>query len=310
MTTTIDLTTVQQILRTHFDPGSQAVEAVGAGAWSRAYGFDCAGRRLVVRIGQYVDDFENDERAFRYAADDLPIPEVLAIGRVDEGYFAVSTRVDGVPLEQVDAAHWRATVPSLAAALEALRLADLDGQPGWGGWGGDGVAPYPSWSAFLLAVSDDTPARRTHGWRTLLAQDAEGAAAFVWGYDRLRRLVRDDVPRSLIHADLINRNVLVTNGQLTGVFDWGCATYGDHLYDLALFMFWSPWHPQLDLGLLRAELERRWKLAGYVPEHLDDRLRVCALHIGLDHLAYNAYTGDALNLAATAARMRELVQVR
>jgi hypothetical protein len=32
----------------------------------------------------------------------------------------------------------------------------------------------------------------------------------------------------------------------------------------------------------------------------------CHLHIGLDHLAYNAHLGDWATLAATADRMRDL----
>ena len=104
----------------------------------------------------------------------------------------------------------------------------------------------------------------------------------------------------------MNRNVLVEDGRLTGVFDWGCSIYGDHLYDLALFEFWSPWYPDLDIGLLRSTLEQRWHEAGYVPPNLVNRLTACYLHIGLDHLAYNAYLGDWSMLAATAGRMRTL----
>jgi hypothetical protein len=37
------------------------------------------------------------------------------------------------------------------------------------------------------------------------------------------------------------------------------------------------------------------------------RLAACYLHIGLDHLAYNAHLGDWETLAATAARMKMLV---
>jgi hygromycin-B 4-O-kinase len=119
--------------------------------------------------------------------------------------------------------------------------------------------------------------------------------------------VSDAVPRSLIHADLINRNVLVDGGRIAGIFDWGCARFGDHLYDLAWFEFWASWYPRLDITLLRSALAARWVEAGYTPHDLDARLLACHLHIGLDHLAYNAHTGDRANLLATAARMRELV---
>ena len=42
------------------------------------------------------------------------------------------------------------------------------------------------------------------------------------------------------------------------------------------------------------------------PDNLDARLAACTLHIGLDHLAYNAWLEDWDTLAQTAARMRTL----
>jgi hygromycin-B 4-O-kinase len=166
-------------------------------------------------------------------------------------------------------------------------------------------------SSWLAVVSSgrraDTPDRRTHGWRERLASSAEGEAAFAWGFALLQQMADDAVPCSLIHPDLINRSVLVADRELSGVFDWGCSSYGDHLYDLAWFEFWAPWHPQLDTALLRNALERRWREAGYAPRNLSARLAACYLHIGLDHLAYNAFLGDWRTLAATAERMWVLV---
>jgi hypothetical protein len=58
---------------------------------------------------------------------------------------------------------------------------------------------------------------------------------------------------------------------------------------------------------LQSALERRWLEVGYVPENKEARLMACYLHIGLDHLAYNAYLEDWAALSATAERMRMLV---
>jgi hygromycin-B 4-O-kinase len=295
-------------LRAYFDPDSDAVEPAGAGAWSQCFAFRRGEQDLVVRFGKYVDDFHNDQRAQGYAAPGLPVPAVLALGPAFDGYYCISTHAFGVPLESVNASQWCALVPAVAAALEALRLADITAATGFGGWGQNGNAPYDSWPGFLLRVGDDTPDRRTHGWRMKLATSPEGEAAFAWGFDLLQRAASDAVPRNLVHCDLINRNVLVEGDRITGVFDWGCSTYGDHLYELAWFEFWSPWAPQLDISLLRAELEQRWRAVSYWPDGMASRLRACYLHIGLDHLAYNAHLGDWPTLLATAERMRALAE--
>jgi hygromycin-B 4-O-kinase len=303
----MNVDTAQAFLREHFDPDSSDVVYVGAGAWSQCFGFRRGAQELVVRFGRHLDDFEKDQRAAAYRAPELPIPHVLALGPAFDGYYAVSTRVHGVPLEHVGAAQWAALVPPLAGVLEGLRTADLAHTTGWGGWGASGNAPFQRWSERLLAVRDDTPDQRTHGWRARLAAFPRADAVFSRGFELLTRVVRDDVPRGLIHADLINRNVLVAGSAINGVFDWGCSCYGDHLYDLAWFEFWSPWYPELSLAVLREELEHRWHAAGYRPHNRSERLLACLLHIGLDHLAYNAFRGDEPALMDVVERMQALI---
>ena len=304
----IDSNQAQTFLADHLGPACSEVVLIGAGAWSRCFGFRRGDEALVIRFGNYVDDFDKDQRAYRYATPDLPIPKVLEIGSYGAGYYAISTRVHGIPLENLSKAQWSAVVPSLAAALEAMRTADITATTGVGGWGRDGNAATTSWSEHLLAVDRDAPDRRTYGWRKRLAAfSPQGEAAFTWGYGLLKEVATDAVPRCLLHCDLINRNVLVENERISGVFDWGCSLYGDHLYELAWFEFWAPWSPQLDVPALRLELEARWRAAGYAPEDKEARLMACYLHIGLDHLAYNAYLGDWDTLLATAERMKTLV---
>ena len=306
----LDSQQAQAFLTQHLSVQPSAVALVGAGAWSQCFGFRVGEQDLVVRFGKYVDDFRKDQRAYTYATPDLPIPRVSEIGLAFNGYYAISTRAYGIPLEKLNATQWRATVPALAAALEAMRTADLSATHGMGGWGDDGNAAQHSWADHLLAVGVDTPDRRTHGWRKQLASHPQGKATFAWGFDLLKTVANIEVPRCLLHCDLVNRNVLVDQNKLSGVFDWGCSLYGDHLYELAWFEFWSPWYPDLDIRYLRLELERHWHELGYAPQNKAARLMACYLHIGLDHLAYNAYIEDGAALSATIERMRDLVAQR
>jgi hypothetical protein len=46
-----------------------------------------------------------------------------------------------------------------------MRTTDLSSTLGVGGWGIEGKAAHVSWSSHLLAVGDDTPNQRTHGWQ-------------------------------------------------------------------------------------------------------------------------------------------------
>lgn len=304
---TVDSQGAQTFLNDVLGLTATEVELIGEGAWSRCFGFRQHGEELAIRFGHYVDDFQKDHFAQRYAAPALPIPAVRAIGQAFGGYYAISTRVYGTPLEQVNAAQWYALVPALVAALEALRLADVSNTVGFGGWDAQGQASGASWSSRLLTVGNDDPNLRIHGWRQKLATIPAGQTAFDWGFALLQQVVTDAVPRSLVHCDLVNRNVLVAERHITGIFDWGCSIYGDHLYELAWFEFWAPWYPHLDIGCLRAALEQQWQAIGYTLTNQANRLAACYLHIGLDHLAYNAHRGDWPTLLATAERMRTLV---
>jgi len=304
---TVDSEQARGFLTRHLGTEPSEVAPLGAGAWSQCFGFVYDNRELVIRFGKYVSDFEKDQLAHRYADLDLPIPELLEIGAALDGYYAISTRVHGVPLESVSAAQWLALVPAVAAALEAMRTADLTASTGFGGWGADGHAAHPDWRSRLLAVAEDRPDQRGYGWRAALATLAEGQATFDWGLNLLQQVADDAVPRSLLHCDLTNRNVFVKGDRISGVFDWGCSVYGDHLYELALFEFWSPWQPQLDVVALRTALEQRWAELGYTPENKVSRLKACYLHIGLEHLAYNAQLGNWKTLLAITQRMRALV---
>src|SRR5207247_2258152 len=50
--------------------------------------------------------------------------------------------------------------------------------------------------------------------------------------------------RHLIHADLLNFNVLVEDDRIGALLDWGSAMFGDFLYDLAWLSFWWPFFPK------------------------------------------------------------------
>jgi hygromycin-B 4-O-kinase len=94
----------------------------------------------------------------------------------------------------------------------------------------------------------------------------------------------------VVHSDLIHQNVLVEAGAISAVFDWGCALYGDFLYDLAWFTFFSPWHPELRGIDLRSAALAHYASTGLEVPDFEARLRCYEVHIGLAAQAYNTFT--------------------
>jgi hygromycin-B 4-O-kinase len=303
LTVIVDMVCLEAFLVTQFGSDHSDVAPLGAGVWSQAFGFRRAGRDYVIRFGAHQEDFAKDRLAARYAGPALPIPRVVELGEAFGGYYAISERVFGGYIDDVDETQMRALLPSLFAALDAARLADLSGTTGYGAWGADGAAPYPSWRAALLDIANDRPADRTHGWRERLAASPVGTRMFEEAYGHLLA-VADRVPeeRHLIHSDLLHYNVLVEADRVTGVLDWGCGMYGDFLYDLAWLCFWQPWYPAWQRIDFRAEAMRHYVANGLDVPHFEERLRCCQIHIGLASQAYLAYAGQWADFQDTAQR--------
>lgn len=290
----------RSLLDAHLGRSVGALELVGEGTWSRCFGFELDGRELVVRVGEQLDDFEKDRRAAAFARPGLPVPAVLSVAAVGGGrYLAVSERGRGVALESLDRSAWRTTLPSLLAALDALRSVDpAPSVTGAGLWDGRGVGSQGSWRSYLIAVADDPPSSRIHGWRAALAGSVVGDATFAAGLARLTELAEAAPDHGhVVHGDLLNRNVLVRpDGAIDTVFDWGCSLVGDHLYDLATLVFWSAWYPELTAVDVRAAAVAHLDRVGAEVGDFDARLLACQLHHGLQALGSSAWLGldDAL----------------
>jgi hygromycin-B 4-O-kinase len=78
--------------------------------------------------------------------------------------------------------------------------------------------------------------------------------------------------------------------------------YGDFLYDLAWFVFWAPWYPAWHGIDFVAAAARHYATIGLEIPHFAERLACYQIHIGLDGMAYQAFTERWEMLAETAAR--------
>ena len=243
------------------------VAFLGEGAWSRCFGDD----EVVVRFGQHLSDFEKDRTAAGLGI--LPVPAVHRIEPAFDGWACVSARKHGVPIEALDEDGWWGVLSSLSRLLDDLAAAPPPGE-GFGLW----ERPAPSWRAFLLSVDDDGPHHRTPGWKAAVAASPEASRAYESGHRRLLEVV-DAVPevRQGVHADLLNKNVLVDGRRIDGVFDWGCALTGDAASEWAGLEFFRAWYPAMDPVLPKVAI--------------DPRLRAYLLHIGLSHIAHAAVVG-------------------
>ena len=196
-------------------------------------------------------------------------------------------------LDELDAAGMKRIVPSLLSALDALMRVDPTILLG---------APKMSWADQLLNVDEET--ERVSGWHDRMAASALGVDAYRRGLAFLKDRV-DSLPdhNHVVHNDLLHFNVFVSDGQITGVIDWGNAIRGDFLYDLAMFTFYKPWYPAM------AEIDWLGQAKHYYDEigirlpDGEERMRCYEVHLGLAGIAYGSFKENWVEVEANANRL-------
>lgn len=308
----------ERFLNVRYGELVEDVALLGGGDWSRAYSCRLERRDLVARFGRYVEDFQADQKAMTLNRPGLPVPTVLEVGEMAPGlFYAISERHYGTFLEALDEAGWRNLLPNLLHSLDLLReIVPLGAGIEW--IGDPGATPI-GWQQWLVTSLEDHPGGRVSGWRARIAENSAIDEVFVAGERVLRTLVAfcPEI-RHIVHRDLLNRNVLVSEDnnapggrQLEAIFDWGCTMAGDFLYEIAWLTFWAPWYPALGAIDIRRAVAEHYATIGLVVENFDQRLTCYELQIGLEHIAYATFTSrDEDRETITERTLRILLAVQ
>jgi aminoglycoside phosphotransferase (APT) family kinase protein len=275
---------------------------LSGGFWSSAYAYRVGTQDFVLRFGDMAEWFEIDKVAMRFKGPNLPVPNVVEIGKALGLDYAISERHFGRFIENTAADEGEAVGRTLETLLAAMRsvASSLD----------DGVIWYDpegsknmTWHTWLKGGLVDNPDAYVHGWKVKLAEQPVIDHLFK----RCESRIHDLLPacperRDLIHGDLLHQNVLVSNdaSQVTAVFSWKCSAKGDFLYDVAWCTFWSGWHP----GIAASDIWNRTIKAPDLDEadleNASLRHHCYELQIGASHLGWNAWVGNQKDLEAVA----------
>jgi len=153
----------------------------------------------------------------------FPVSEPIAIGHPGAGYplpWSVQAWLTGHDATVEDPAGSSSFAEDLATLISELRAVDTRGRTFQGGGRGGHLPDHDRWMETCVAKSEG-----------LLDADA---ARTTWA--RLRTLPRED-PDAMCHGDLIPPNLLVRDGRLAGVLDFGGFGAADPALDLVV-----AWH--------------------------------------------------------------------
>jgi hygromycin-B 4-O-kinase len=304
----ITLDRLRLFLSAHLQTDITAIEPVNQGEWSQTFFFTANQQQKVIRFSAFDEDFKKDRFAARYSSAHLPIPQIEEIGEAFDLYFAISPRVEGKMIDEFNAAEMREALPALMDVLNALHEVDGSQTHGYGGFGTDGNGIIPSWREYLSIIPHDSPDSRLRGWKENLARNKTTQEVYQLGRQRLLDLVPFcPEERHLVHNDLLHFNLIMQENKVVAVIDWGCALWGDFLYDLAMFAAWQFYYPAMaDINFA----EEAWRSfsARHVPlVHFHERLQCYQVHLLLDSLVYNSWKEDRTNLDLTIRRLKEIL---
>jgi len=225
--------------------------ALSGGEASQAYAFEDAGRELVLRVNKQFD-YNRDLWAAGFIHDSrVPIPRIVAAGKHDYLFWAISARARGKMLGQLPQEELEALVPKIVETLHVVHSIDVSKSHGFGKVGPDGNGPFKSLMQFIEDFDirgdyiewDKTLKSAPSGYRKLIEE------AWDFGGQLLGHVPED--ARALCHGGFDMGNVIADAGTITGVIDWNDCVYADPLRDVAWTDFWSP-----ELNFAKAYLER------------------------------------------------------
>lgn len=290
MTNERDTSLIHTIIEQHLDAGITSITPLKGGFFSRAYSATVDGRDYIVRVNNAAharESFEKDDYAWRHFAGDLPIPRVVAIGETGSEWYAVSERLPGTTLSGLTGDQRDGLLPEVIDMLETIGNTDISGSQGYGDWDGSGDGRYRTWPEYLAQIIENEPEGSYYAnWHAMFDESFLERDVYEAGYRRMMELTafcRDT--RSLVHNDIQFENILSDGERITGMIDWANALYGDPLYDVARWLWWTGAPGWFDHGddLLRA------RLSGTA--HFDERITCYLLHLGLDDLKFCTKNG-------------------
>lgn len=227
MTPTIDAALVHCLVATHFPQWAQLpITPVAVSGWdNRTFHL---GDAMTVRLpsaARYAAQVEKEQRWLPYLAPHLPlpIPQPLAQGAPACGYpwrWSIYRWLEGEPATAARIADLSAFATALAGFLAALQQIDASAGPP------AGVQNFHRGGA--LAVYD---AETRRALQALAGKIDTRAATAVW---EAALASRWRVAPVWVHGDIAASNLLVKDGKLCGVIDFGSCGVGDPACDLVI----------------------------------------------------------------------------
>jgi hygromycin-B 4-O-kinase len=243
----IETKQVLTLLKEHFSEPVTDLATLEGGQIARTCAFRVGEREYIVRFNKdnmLTSNFPKEAYVYRkLAATSIPMPPIIQVGRLGELHFAISPKIPGEMLEQHTPQEIEQMMPQMIALLDTIHQVDVSGTEGYGTFDDQGKGMAASWRSSLLQIDKEEDERDYFGkWHHLFDDTFLERDLLRDLYQRMESLLAYcPEERYLLHGNYSLRNMLGQDGKITAVLDWIDAKYGDFLYDVATFSFWTEW---------------------------------------------------------------------
>lgn len=253
------------------------------GELSRVFSFEWEGQAYVAHFKQKKDSLVKASYMYQAYGSCLPIPKVIKVGEIDEGFYSITEKVIGNPISTFDPVQQELILMDVARQLVKLGQLNIDHIQGYGWIGPDGSTTSTSWTETIEKFFAIDPDGFYQDWTRLYDESFLERPLFEEGFSAMMKLLRY-APKSplLVHGDFHLGNMLSDGNKVTGIVDWEMAMHGDFMLDVAGLHFW--W-PALDFPQKVRDICRSHDID--IP-HFEERLRCYMLFKAVDALRFYA----------------------
>lgn len=293
---------LNSLLQKHFGSSTSILEHIGEGLFSRAYRFINANKSYVLRVSDFLEDFEKDQWAYKHLGNLFPIPEILKVDTFvhqDKVHaFAISPFFPGSIMDVLPLEKRQTLRPFLGEMLLTLHQTKLTQVSGFGRLDARGQGTSPSWAAHLLNQENSKIA---YNWEAIFGRDFFDEGLFRRLQGEVQKTL-DGLPDYgfLVHGDFGFNNLLVQDQEISGVLDWAESKRGDFVFDWCWLDFWD------EVVSYSKAFAQLYANVGMDLTHLERRRKTCLLHIGLSCLAMAGHQNRGGDYVYGVERLKSL----
>jgi|TARA_Y100000310_G_C20622058_1_gene783913 hygromycin-B 4-O-kinase len=298
--TKIDKEIIVEFVKNSFSKDAESFETIADGEMSQGFFFSANKKDFVIRVNKRLNGFEKDKYAYEhFYSKDMPIPKTILLGELNKNlYFSITERAKGRLLCDYNEKETHNSMPNIIKTLDAIHAVDISKTKGFGSFDSQGKTDFQSHTdALTKQIKMTLESFKKEADNKLLEKDV--IEYLLKKYKALFKYCPEI--RYLVHGDFGSDNVTVNNNQITGVFDWELASYGDFLFDVAWLDFWRD---NIDY---KGIFLRHYQKKGVDTKNYEERILCYKLNFGIGSLMFYINSGQEKKYLATKAELMKMV---